>query len=407
MLAGILLATLLTTPATALQSQTQLEAHAERVLIRGLTFMQTGFPDKAVVVFAEGLKVNPTHPVLLASMSDAQKAMGDYSSALFYIEGAISELPDDPGLHRQALTLAVESGNAELAIRESEALLRLSPDMSSDYLLLLFILSGPDQGALAVPVAEQAAARFPGSEELLRVVIETFERAGNLERTEWAMRKLLVLTADPEDRYELSRILILASKWEDAADELVGVLTEDPSHVEALLSLSTVQAFLPDRNLEAELPRGMLLQQTTVQTGGENVDSLAVYRAIVEKSPEDDDSALDLAKFLARTGEYRELEIFTAEQIERDPRQIQMWILAIRSRVQTENWGGATTFAEDSVLLFPGHEPLEIELVEVLAQTERYSEAMELARDLMGRVDDGSEIHQRLLRLVQEMDQPQ
>jgi len=401
--------------AIAQQTETQKAVHAERILVRGLTFMRTGYPDKAVVIYAEGLKVNPNHPVLLASMSDAQKAIGEFNSALFYLNGALLARPDDIHLHRQALILAVESGNGELAEQASESILRLSPDAPNEYIFLLGMLAGADATSLALPVAESAATRFPGSEEILRATLQIFRQAGNLTRVEWAARKILELTRDSDDRFELAKTLIITSQFDDAADELISVLTEDPSHAEALLSLSSVQAYLPDRTLDSELPAGISLTSLLVTEFEGRTDSLEVYRAMAVAAPQDDGRALQLADYLYRSGEYLELSTLTAEQLERNPRQIRMWILAIQSNVLLQHWDEATRVAEDAVLLFPGHEPFEIELVEVLVRTERFSEAMELARGVLERVDgDGSGVREddradrdRLLRLIAEMNEHQ
>ena len=62
---------------SAFQSDAQKEVHAKTVLIRGLTQLRIGFPDKAATLFAEGLGVNPVNTALLSSMADAQFAVGD------------------------------------------------------------------------------------------------------------------------------------------------------------------------------------------------------------------------------------------------------------------------------------------------------------------------------------------
>ena len=225
----------------------------ERFLVRGLTFMRTGYPDKASVMFSEGLRIHPTHPALLASMADAQQALGDFTSALFYMSGALQARPDNIDLHQQAYLLALESGDTESSLIHSTQILRLSPSDVNAFTRHIELLMALNRKSMAAGQAQQAVSLFRGEEDLLRTAIRAFESVGDLENAAISSKNLVGVTQEPADRHALAMVLMRAGRWEEAAEELILVLNEESDHREALASLLALQASLPERNLSKEI----------------------------------------------------------------------------------------------------------------------------------------------------------
>ena len=379
----------------------------ERFLVRGLTFMRTGYPDKAAVMFSEGLRLHPTHPALLASMADAQQALGDFTSALFYMTGALQARPDDIDLHRQAYVLALESGDTDSSLRHSTQILKLSPSdviAFTQHIELLIVLN---RKSMAASQAQRGVSLFPGNEGLLRTAIRAFESVGDLENAATSSKSLLDVTQDPADRHALAMVLMRAERWEEAADHLILVLTEEPDHREALASLLALRSSLPERNLSREIEPILALVLEPRDNTSVSPDSLHYYRNAQAAAPDDPDRAFDLASFLFRSEEFEETVLLTDRQIERDPKQLRMWLFSIRGQLALGAFETALTVAEDATLLFPGYVPFAVELVVVLASNDRVAEAIDQARRVLSGLGPRDPAVARLEKILAELEQPQ
>ncbi len=379
----------------------------ERLLVRGLTFMRTGYPDKAALMFAEGLRLHPSHPALLASMADAQHSLGDLTSALFYMNGALQARPDDIDLHRQAYLLALESGDTESSLRHSTQILKLSP---SDVVALtrhIELLMALNRKSMAASQARSGVSLFSKDEDLLRAAIRAFESVGDLENAAISSESLVGVTQDPADRHALAAVLIRAGRWEKAADQLILVLNEEPDHRQALASLLALQASLPERDLSLEIEPILTLVRKPAEDIGVSPDSLDHYRNAQAAAPEDPDRAFDLASFLFRSSDFEETVLFARRQIERDPKQLRMWLLSIRGQLELGAFESALTVAEDATLLFPGYVPFAVELVVVLAGNDRVAEAIDQARRVLSELPPRDPAAARLEKILAELEQPQ
>lgn len=379
----------------------------ERFLVRGLTFMRTGYPDKASVMFSEGLRIHPTHPALLASMADAQQALGDFTSALFYMSGALQARPDNIDLHQQAYLLALESGDTESSLIHSTQILRLSPSDVNAFTRHIELLMALNRKSMAAGQAQQAVSLFRGEEDLLRTAIRAFESVGDLENAAISSKNLVGVTQEPTDRHALAMVLMRAGRWEEAAEELILVLNEESDHREALASLLALQASLPERNLSKEIEPILALTLDSTDDIGVSTDSLYYYRTAQAAAPGDPDRALDLASFLFRSEEFEESVLLADRQIERDPKQLRMWLLSIRGQLALGAFESALTVAEDATLLFPGYVPFAVELVVVLASNDRVKEAIDQARRVLSGLGPGDPAAVRLEQILAELEQPQ
>lgn len=398
--------------AVSRQSQEQLQVHAERVLIRGLTFMQTGYPDKAVATFAEGLKVHPELPVLLASMASAQEAVGDPGSAVFYIDQAIQHDPGNSDLLSQALGLSLSTGDQNRSRELIDLLLSLDSADADLLLHQIIMLSSAGASQLSVDVASEAIVLFPNDVNLLHVSAQTFENAGHLDRAINTVRMIAALSNDPNNDHWLARLLVQVGEFDDAADLFVALLVRDSDDDEALVTLGSIQSALPERNLAHEAgikaDSGFVLGDADVQpTGNTPPDSLNVLRARWNATPDDESAARTLTRFLLRNNEADEAARFAKEHVEANPRHIDMWILAVKAFREAGSPTQSVAVAEDALLLYPGFQPLTMEWILSLAADNQSAEAMQAGRELLDKMDPTDVLRGTLETILSDLSPPQ
>jgi tetratricopeptide (TPR) repeat protein len=349
---------------SAFQSDAQKEVHAKTVLIRGLTQLRIGFPDKAATLFAEGLGVNPVNTALLSSMADAQFAVGDVSLAIFYAEKALALDPENIELNKLALFLFKEAGDAINAVRYSAKLIALNPTDPEPHIAHILLLKDLGLTNEALASANQALLAFPQNETLLRTALPIFMSAGSLSDATHVASEISALTADPEDVFELSRILVQNGEMERARDLLQALASSDPDFDQATSTLNVLST-------QAAADQG--------QTSNANEPSdLAETDPLIE------------ANRLFSEGQFEQAATLAQAQIEADPRKLDMWVLAVRSLIELNQTPEAIFLAEDGGLLFPGYAPLLFQHARALRKSNRQSEAIEKATKALENLDPNS-----------------
>ncbi len=312
------------------QSDEQIENHGKQTLLRGLTLMRTGFPDKAVDLFAEGLKVSPQNIALLAAMSDAHKSLGDMGLASFYLNRAVQIDSTNISLLEQAIQLANESGNAAESIKLSNQIVLLQPQNLRAHLNHLDRLISLQQ---VIPASNQvmiSLQRFENSDVLLRLGLDIFLAAGQLEEAKTAALKLATDSEDAEMWYQLATIEVRLGETEEALGAVERLFDIDPFH-----------------------ERGRLLENE-LRTGTPGAIGLDKESAFFGVEVPIETQALTLRE----SGEYTSLLALALSEIDLDPRKLDMWDHALESSFQLGEHQNTLNLAQDGVLLFPGYAPL-------------------------------------------------
>lgn len=393
-------------PSHAQQTEEELRTHAERVLIRGLTWLQNDYPERAARMFEEGLKVHPSNAAILAAMASAQEALGELGTARFYLDQALVLEPGREDLLSQDLDLALRSGDVDAARSAVDRMLAL--DSADSALLLRHLVDLLDQGPneLSVMLANRGVERYPDDTTILAAAVTAFERSGNLDQATRAAVRLADLSRDWDDDVRVARLMMQQGLWEEAADRLVPLGRLDPEDGEVLDMLSDLDARLTDRDLGQET--GTVLQEreaVAIETAPS--DSLTVLRSQWQADPEDEEAAWRLADFLIRSGQAREAAILADEHVDGLPRHLRMWALAIRAWIAVEDPGRALERAEDATLLFPGYPPLELALVEALLANDRPADALTRIDRLIDQLDPGTTEYAQAQSLKSSIQQPQ
>lgn len=389
LLAGLLagMAFLTPTPLRA-QNQADLAVHAQRVMIRGLSWLQNGYPDRASAVFSEGLKIHPDNPALLGAMSRAQVKMGDLGTARFYLDQALFLAPDQPELSSQDLDLALASGDPQAARNAVDRLLAL--DGIEPALLLRHLSDLLDWGPteLSRRVATQSLIWYPDNPAILEAAITTLQGTGHLEEAEAAASHLATLTDSWAHSLRLARLQMQLGRWTQAEATLRPLVVLDPDDAEVRAMWTDLDRRVPDRSLLAEAGLPEIEENRAPES-----DSLGVLRAAWMANPDEEEPTLALIRFLLTHEEEREAALLAAEHVEASPRHLEVWVLGTRAWIAADEADSAMDMAETARLLFPGFPPVELVFVESMVAQGRTDEALAHLEDLISRWDAASVEH--------------
>lgn len=389
--------------ALAVQTAEDRALHAQRVVVRALTFMRTGYPDRAVDVYTEGLRVNPREPVLLSGMADAREAVGDLASARFYAARAVENAPDNPTYLEQLARISTAAGDMEEALSAYDRLSDAAPDLLDPQLRHVDLLLRLDRLDEAIERADAILERHPSNAGVLSVQADLLHRAGRTSREITVLRRLLEIRPEPDTRYALAVALERTDQSDAALEVLTDLLTLDPDDLRAReLFLGIASA----RDDSAAID-GVPAEIASLLEEDAPADSAGVYRRRLEADPDDSDSAAALARILAADGRALEAAEVLVTQTGRDPRRPDLWISAIEMLTVAEAYDRAALLGEEASLLYPGYPPLALSYTEALIGAGREADALEVARNARSAVDASDPLAEWLDTLIAKLEKPQ
>ncbi|MDA0874526.1 MAG: tetratricopeptide repeat protein [Bacteroidetes bacterium] len=374
------------------QSGLEMDVHAERVMIRGLSWLQNGYPDRAVAVFSEGLKVHPGNPALLGAMAQAQAAWGDLGTARFYLDQALTLSPSRPELVSQDLDLALASGDPQASQRAVDRLLALEGVEPALLLRHLSDLMARGSAALSLQLASRSLSWFPDNVTILEQAVSTMAAAGNLEQAASAAGRLAGLTGTWDHALQLARLQMQLGRWPEASETLVPLVRLDPDDATAAAMLADLDARIPDRFLlsEAGLPG---LPTGAADVSAAPTDSLGLLRSAWVAAPDAEQPALVLIRFLTVHDQAREAALLATEHVDAFPRHLDVWVEGTRAWMVAKEAARAVDMAETARLLFPGFPPVELVYAESLAASGQSDDALLHLEGLLARWEPGSADH--------------
>jgi tetratricopeptide (TPR) repeat protein len=385
----VMLGSVNTAAVEARQTEEQVAAHAQRVIIRGLTWLQNGYADRAAAVFSEGLKIHPDNPALLASMASSQQAMGDLGTARFYLDQALRTASDEPALITQDLELSLAAGDPEAAARAVDRLLALGTLHPTFLLRHLTMLAERGPASLGITLATGGLERFPNDVAMAAGALRVFSERGDVDGAIQSARRLVSLRGTFDDRLRLTQLLMRKAAWNEAADIALSLLTEAEDDPEVLAILADLDARLPERDLAAAT--GLTWTRSEIRPDPMAPgDSLEIYRMAWQADPSDEVAMATLVHFLMQTDRPREAALLADEHVASYPRHLQAWTLAIDAWLASGDHDVALERSEDAILLFPGYAPIVLSRARVLAAVGALDTAVQLIDELVELAVPGS-----------------
>ncbi len=177
-----------------------------------------------------------------ALLGDVLYRQGAYGDALERFRAAQQARPEHPrALRGEAQALMMLGRGAEARV-VAERILRGAPDDVEALMLVASSRFEAGDPAAALEALDMARRLAPQRAEVLRWIGNITRSVGDLEGAIAAYRHALNLDSDfAAVRFELARLLVRKSAWEEAERELVAALDTVPTYAEATLELASLK----------------------------------------------------------------------------------------------------------------------------------------------------------------------
>ena len=381
--------------ASARQTDAERALHAERSLVRGLTFMRTARFDDAIAVFTEALRVSPDDAALLVGMSEAQLGAGDPGSALFYGRRALEQAPDNPDVVSAFRNVSLAAGDMTAALSAATdlvALLPARPDLLGELMALQLRLDQVNDALLA---EQRAAERFPDDASLLAVRADVLERAGETTRLVDVLERLHAVVGVHE---RLATAYTRMNRFDDAAR----IWLQVPDLPEAAPALSALLPDIADADIRSSA-EGLTVGLPT----NEPEDTERTLLGQLASEPRNADVLEELAAFYAASERWMSAGEIVERLVQVDPRRLDTWVVGVAAFVRAGEFARAVTLGRDALLLYPGYGPLVVPFAEALLESGERDEALSLMRSTLDRAQSTDPWSEPLRQLLQANDSPQ
>lgn len=393
----------------AVQDDTVFErGRASRLYVRGLTRARNGDHESALDLYADASRLAPREPAILLSMSESHLALKHIDRALFYAEQAAALNRSRPYVHHLA-RMQVLSGNTELALKTYRELTSAdSTDTDAMFeMARLLVHQGKDAEAAE---AFENLLNVLGDDRVLRTqLLQLYGRLedhGGIERT---LRALIRLRPQSAQYYLLLADALKQTGNIDAAiDVLVDGTTANPNSYDLtseLISLyrssgktdradSLAQSLADVSNLTPEQITARAEQAYLRASSDPSTLDAAVD--LLERAVEvTDDTSLQimLGDLYYARGEFEGAARLLAAALEREPRNVDLWVQTSLARLNAGDLEGAGRTAEEGLILFPGRAELAIIAGHATLRMNRNSAAIdhfEYALELISDDEHGS-----------------
>ncbi len=382
------------------RNEETLDTRVQQLLVRGLTRLYLEDFEGAVSVFDQALKVRPNDPALLSSMVQAQMGLGEFSSARFFIERAISADDGNTAIWELSAELSMATGAGPTLLKARQELVRLRPGSVTAHLDLIRLLSRLERTEDAVGASRIALKQAGEDPRILMERVTLFEKLGRASELDRTLLRLIEMEpADLSTRIQLGASYIRQSKWKNAESAFRSILALESDHLEAGTSLSVVLTHM-GRGDEAQalLAEIVSLNRAGV-SGSERQFDLSSDEALAAASedqletwltehPTHTEALKEFAKRLMARGDALKAAELYSNIVATDPRELEIWVAAIGAFVEAEDFERALEIAGKGLALFPGYAPLRIEQAKALVGAGRTEAALTTIQELLNQVKD-------------------
>jgi putative PEP-CTERM system TPR-repeat lipoprotein len=192
------------------------------------TYFQLRRLNDAKATLQQSLSRSPDQRVLIR-LAQVEALLGDYSSAMTLVNGALQKKPTDLDLRRVHASLLLQSGNAQAARGEYEAVLREAPNDAQTLNDLAWIIQDTDINR-AIALATRAVQSNPTSGEVIDTLGWLMYRHGDAKGALGALTRAHGdSSSNGEISYHLAVVLNATGKRAEAKALLEAALATDHS----------------------------------------------------------------------------------------------------------------------------------------------------------------------------------
>lgn len=385
----------------------------QKYLIKGMTEVQLGDYEEAILYFETALDQAPNTPVLLDALADAHHAQGDEATALFYARKAQTHGSEKAYYHRRLADLQRQADQPAAALQTYQNLLGQFPADTAAYRALAELQATMDRPNAALQTYERLLEHTSSPPvSVYRKMLSLHRRLGNPNGIERTLRALLERRPNnPDYRRRLGNHYASTDRPGAALDLLAPLAEQRPDDTALQQRVETLSR-KTGRTADARpVPRDSVSLSTL------SVDELvqraeSIYDEATDPSAEMDstrfrdaetllDRALDRApthvealslhaRLLDEQGNPAQAAQVLERTLEENPRAPNRWARAASAHFSARNHEAAASVAEEGLLLFPGHAPLTHTAAFARLRSGAPEQALDHFRDALARADDST-----------------
>ncbi len=418
------------------------EERAEKHFESGLSLLEEGDVERAIVEFRNVLSLNEFHREARAEYANAVLKLGDVSEAYAQFLRLSEEDPNDMGSRIELARLAISVQNWPEAERHTAALREANVDLAGmdavdavmRYRQAVLDEDAPAQREIASEIIELSKA-YPDDTNLLRVLIENYSRNGDTtnalatidkaiaaepkQQTYYRMkaaalaemedftaleehlREMLTRFPDAEGiAGSLVRLLVASGQAERAEEFLREEIANSDSPIEvhvglvaflrelngddaALAEIASAMDIYEDQSVMRALRAGILFDQ------GNRDDAITEMEAAIEgqePSARVDQLKVGLAKMLVADGNQVGARTLVAEVLDNDASQVEALKMAARWQIQSDETDEAISALRSAL----DQAPEDTETMSLLADAHTRAGEFEIAQDLLAMAAETS-----------------
>ena len=418
------------------------EERAEKHFESGVSLLEAGDVDRAIVEFRNVLSLNEFHREARALYAQAVKEKGNLTEAYAQFLRLSEEDPNDMESRVELTRMAISAQNWEEAERHSEALLNANAEVEGvDAVEAVMryrqaVLDDDDAArAAAIADVKRLAEEHPEDTNLLRILIESYARDGDLDSVLETIDRTIAVAPDNIDFYRMKaaalaelqdfsaledhlremldrfpdatgigaslvRLLVASGQLERAEDFLRAELARSdvPLDMHAGLiaflrevkgddaALAEIEAALPsyeDGAVLRALRAGILFDQGRRDDAIEEMESAIEGR---EPSARVDNLKIGLARMLEATGNEVGARALVGEVLESDPSQVEALKMRAAWLIQSDETDEAISTLRTAL----DQEPQDTETMSLLADAHERAGEFEIAQDILALAAESS-----------------
>ena len=302
------------------------------------------------------LEIDPKHTKALVAIAKLQLLSGDFATALKNTNLVYELEPSNPDVIALKAAVLYKLNDKAGAVSEANKALKIKPNFADAIMLIASdqLESGDAAGALVA--AENALMVNPQSLGLHLLRLRIFEKTGDLQKQEDALRQLTLTFPDHQSFQKgLIGFLVKNGRQEEAEKEMRAIVAAQPDNIEAGLELVRFLGALKGAGAAREEIIRLANGSKTPFTYQLNLsrldfdakrheDAISLLRELVKQHDISDNGVaarLDLGAMLLATKRFDEAEAVVAEVLANDARNVGALKLRGALKIQRRNFEDA------------------------------------------------------------------
>jgi tetratricopeptide (TPR) repeat protein len=386
---------------------------AASLVAEGVAALSRNDVAAAKAAFNRALALNPKEATAHTYLGIIADQSGDLKEAEKHLAAAVAADPQLPAAHNNYGTILVKTGRREQAAAEFELSLKLKaeqPSALANLAQIRFAQGTPASLRQAGQLFAQAYRLAPDA-EIARALVVVALKLDDKTAAAASYRELAAHLANaPANvtsataRAELGSALLQAGLFNEAAEELSVVVSQEPANVQMILQLARAHLSRKDvpaagRTLESAVARGIQSGEIyaalaeVYEASGHVENAIPAMRLAIERDPHNETYRFRYAMLLTDTKVPAAAIIRLQEALKEFPNSVKLWFALGVAQSASNQTNEAMQAFEHALRLDPKCAPALAYLGVTYATQGSYAEAVEAYEKSLAINDRISVVH--------------